>query len=121
MKNLRKLYLERNGISRLEGLQECRRLEELSLADQDHGAYEFTFDEYSLAGLASTLEFIDLKNCRVRDASPLYYLTMVRRLNLSDNQITAFDQIYPVLATINGLKDLDLRRNPVVQEHKYRD
>lgn len=57
---LRKLYLEANRISRLEGLQNCQRLEELYLGDQSIGNLEFTFDEYSLAAISNTLEVLDL-------------------------------------------------------------
>ena len=46
MSNLRKLYLERNFISRLEGLHKCTQLEELYLSKQTIPDFvEFTFDE----------------------------------------------------------------------------
>ena len=32
--NLKKLYLEKNQISKLEGLENCRKLEELNLGHQ---------------------------------------------------------------------------------------
>lgn len=52
--NLRKLYLERNCISRLEGLQNCKRLEELYLSKQKLADFiEFTFDTaYSLPAIS---------------------------------------------------------------------
>ena len=54
LQNLRKLYLERNFISRLEGLQNCKRLEELYLSKQRLPDFiEFTFDtEYSLPAIS---------------------------------------------------------------------
>jgi len=56
LQNLQKLYLQNNKISRLEGLQNCRFLEELILsAQQLRPDQEFTFDEYSLAGISSSL------------------------------------------------------------------
>jgi protein phosphatase 1 regulatory subunit 42 len=52
---LKKLYLEKNCISRLEGLQNCRQLEELYLSKQTlPPELEFTFDDYSLAAISVT-------------------------------------------------------------------
>ena len=43
--NLKKLYLEKNNISRLEGLSNCKKLEELYLSKQRLPDFiEFTFD-----------------------------------------------------------------------------
>lgn len=54
--NLRKLYLERNCISKLEGLHNCRQLEELNLGHQTlAGDRAFEFDEYSVVAIARTL------------------------------------------------------------------
>jgi protein phosphatase 1 regulatory subunit 42 len=65
LEQLEKLYLERNRISKLEGLQNCRNLKELILSNQSHMAYEFTFDDYSLAGISGSLTTLDLSYCRV--------------------------------------------------------
>jgi protein phosphatase 1 regulatory subunit 42 len=51
--HLTKLYIERNCISKLEGLQNCQSLEELYLNDQKLSkTQEFTFDDYSMATLS---------------------------------------------------------------------
>lgn len=62
--NLRRLYLEKNKISRLEGLENCRRLEELSLGNQDTNC-EFTFDDYSLAALGGCLRVLEIPNSKL--------------------------------------------------------
>lgn len=51
--NLKKLYLEKNCITKLEGLQNCSKLEELYLSKQTLPTIvEFTYDDYSLAAIS---------------------------------------------------------------------
>ena len=52
---------------------------------------EFTFDEYSLAAISSTLKFLDLPNSNVVNPKPLYYLEQLDTLNLKDNRIDDFE------------------------------
>jgi Leucine-rich repeat (LRR) protein len=119
--SLRKLYLEKNMISRLEGLTNCRELEELYLSHQDIQT-DFTFDEYSLAAIAGSLRYLDLCNARVREAQPLYYLEKVEVLILKRNRIEDFEQhVCPMLQTMTSLQQLDLSENPVNAIPKYRD
>lgn len=59
--NLQKLYLQKNCIQKLEGLENCRRLEELNLSSQRlPPRASLTYDEYSLAAIATTLYRLDL-------------------------------------------------------------
>ena len=120
---LRKLYLEANRISRLEGLNNCQRLEELYLGDQNIGNLEFTFDEYSLAAISNTLEVLDLPKVNLIHCKPLYFLENLITLNLNDNFISDFnDGVAPMLMTLIRLTQLTMLRNPVVrQTPKYRD
>jgi len=88
MVNLKKLYLEKNMISKLDGLDNCRKIEEIYLGNQELAAgTEFTFDEYSLAAISSTIRFLDLPNAHVVNPKPLYYLEGLDTLNLKDNNI----------------------------------
>ena len=123
MVNLKKLYLEKNMISKLDGLDNCRKLEELYLGNQElPPTVEFTFDEYSLAAISSTLRFLDLPNSRVINPKPLYYLEGLDTLNLKDNLITDFEhQVCPLLQTMNCLRILNISKNPVTAITKYRD
>ena len=97
--NLKKLYLEKNLIFKLDGLDNCRKLEELYLSDQMLAPeMTFQFDEYSLAAISSTLKVLHLNNCRVQASKPLYYLEHLDQLNLKDNIISNFDeQVCPLL------------------------
>ena len=119
--SLRKLYLEKNYISRLEGLEQCTALEELSLGDQQTET-EFTLDEYSLVAISSSLRVLDLHLSNIRHTKALYYLEYLETLNLSRNMVEDFEtEIYPFLQTITGLNCLDLSFNPVILTPKYRD
>jgi Leucine-rich repeat (LRR) protein len=57
LSNLRKLYIERNCIARLEGLHNCKRLQELYLSKQKLPDFvEFTFDEeFTLPAIAVSI------------------------------------------------------------------
>jgi Leucine-rich repeat (LRR) protein len=121
LSGLRKLYIEKNRISRLEGLTESRNLEELYLSQQDT-LVDFTFDEYSLAAIAGSLKYLDLSEAKVVYSQPLYYLEKLEVLILKKNFIADFEeQICPMLQTMNGLRQLDLSDNPVTSIPKYRD
>ena len=88
MVNLKKLYLEKNCISKLDGLDNCRKLEELYLGHQRLPPnVVFAFDEYSLAAISSTLKVMDLPDSNVVNVKPLYYLEALDTLNLKDNFI----------------------------------
>lgn len=113
--NLRKLYLERNCIQKLDGLDNCRKLEELYLGHQQlpPGA-NFAFDEYSLAAISNTLRVLDIPNARLQKIKPLYYLEQLDILNMADNGIDDFEnEVCPLLQTMNALRTLNLRGNPV--------
>ena len=120
---MRKLYLEHNRISRLQGLQNCQRLQELYLGDQQIAHLEFTFDEYSLAAISNTLEVLDLPKVNLIRCKPLYFLENLVTLNLNDNLIEDFnEEVAPMLMTLINLTDLSLLRNPVVKlTPKFRD
>ena len=121
--NLKKLYLEKNCLSKIDGLDNCRRLEELWIGNQDIApSQEFLFDEYSLAAISETLRLLDVPNSNVRHPKPLYYLERLDTLNLRDNQIEDFEQeVCPMLQTMNSVRILTLKNNPVTNITKYRD
>lgn len=119
--SLRKLYLEKNRIAVLEGLNNCRELEELYLSQQEIQT-DFTFDEYSLAAIAGSIKYLDISDSRVTETRPLYYLEKLEVLILKKNRIIDFEeQICPLLQTMSALKQLDLSENPVNAIQKYRD
>lgn len=103
MVSLKKLYMEKNMITKLDGLDNCRKLEELYLGNQIiPEGIEFTFDEYSLAAVSNSLKLFDIPNCNIINPKPLYYLECLDTINLRDNQIVDLEnQICPLLQTMN--------------------
>ena len=97
--SLKKLYLEKNLIAKLDGLDNCRKLEELYLGNQIlTEGQEFTFDEYSLAAVSASLRFLDIPNCNIINPKPLYYLESLDTLNLQGNNIFDLEnQVCPLL------------------------
>lgn len=75
-------------IRRLEGLQNCTQLEELTLQDQRlPRTATFTFDEYSLAAIAGSLFNLNVANNQILECKALYYCDRIENLNLSGNWI----------------------------------
>lgn len=90
--NLKKLYLEKNMIAKLQGLENCRKLEELYLGNQDLPiGSKFEFDEYSLAAISASIRTLDIPNSKVMKIKALYYLEGLENLNLKDNIIGDFE------------------------------
>ena len=113
--NLKKLYLEKNLIYKLEGLENCRSIEIVNLNHQlISSQMTFTFDEYSLAAISGSLKELHLQSCRIKEPKPLYYLENISYLDLKDNLISDFDeQVCPLLQTMGRLEHLWLIGNPV--------
>ena len=82
---------------------------------------EFSFDEYSLAAVSSSLRSLDLRNDHIVDPSSLYFLEWVRSVDLRGNRVEQVDAVAPFLATTPALSSLDLGGNPITKLHKYRE
>ena len=122
LRELTKLYLEHNCISILEGLHTCGKLEELILSNQKLSpGQQFYFDDLSLWAISHCLQKIELKGCQLSDPRQLFYLERLNTLNLQNNEIKDFEDITPLLSTIQYLQTLDLRNNPLASVKKYRD
>jgi protein phosphatase 1 regulatory subunit 42 len=115
--------MEKNMITKLDGLDNCRKLEELYLGNQvTPQGVEFTFDEYSLAAVSNSLKLLDLPSVNLVNPKPLYYLEGLDSINLKDNAIVDLEnEICPLLQTMNYLRILKLNNNPVTGVQKYRD
>lgn len=75
-----------------------------------------------MAAISNSLRFLDLPNSNVVNPKPLYYLESLDTLNLKDNRIDDFEnQVCPLLQTMNRLRILNLKNNPVTSITKYRD
>eukprot|EP00347_Sterkiella_histriomuscorum_P014806 403359455 len=121
------LYLNDNYISKLEGFDKLTKLIQLSLQDNKIFRIEGLESLVNLKKLylekncIMGLRILDLQQCNVADAGPLYFLENITSLNLRDNNIFDIEGVVQFLRTSNSLSDLDLRGNPVQRVPKYRD
>lgn len=117
--SLQKLYLNENDIIVIENLEECARLTELHVAGQRLPPRQpLSFAPSVLNTLSQTLLVLNMKDCNLFDVSPILNLPLLRKLNLSKNNICGMDHALSLMQ-LEDLLDLDLRGNPVVKVPKY--
>lgn len=117
--NLEKLRLDDNEIGMVQGLEECERLQELSIANQRIGA-ELQFDYHSLRAIAGTLKYLDISGNKITTLSPLICLENLENLNCADNQLAELVDLEP-LQHFPYLEVLNLKGNPVCKVYRYKD
>ena len=72
----------------------------------------FTFDDYSLAAIASSLQTLNVANNQIIECKALYFCDRLESLDLRGNWISNLqEQVMPLLTTMRGLNRLDLREN----------
>lgn len=102
VKDLSQVVARRKGIQSLEGLQHCKRLMLLDVADNDIADLEPIAD-------LNLIQSLTLKNNRIVDISPLAGLKRLQYLELSGNQV---EDISP-LAGLTAMNSLYLANNEI--------
>jgi len=75
-----------------------------------------------LAAIAGSLYSLNLAECKIVECKQLYYCDRIETLNLKGNLISDLqEQVLPLLATMRGLSNIDLRENHVQKDRKYRE
>ncbi len=108
----------------VSGLEACPALEELHISSQRLPPNTpLQFDAPSVAALGRSLRILTTAHNGITSASlpQLSGMCRLRRLDLSNNAIDAFDAIDTVVQPCAVLQNLDLRGNPIVKAPKYRD
>lgn len=114
LNNLENLDLSNNLIEKIDGLKTLKKLKNLSLRNN------FISIINNLEEL-SRLENLDLHQNQI-NSIPIWFgkkLIALKILNLSNNQISSFDQIAR-LRTLYELRELYLQGNPIDQNENYR-
>lgn len=104
----------------VEGLEFCRRLEELTLSNQKI-AHELIFDPESMASIANSLRVLVCENDKIESIDALSLLSGLEVLKLARNKIIKLEELEKPLATLTCLKELDLLNNPIIYIPKFRD
>ena len=118
--NLRRIVLDGNVITVLQGIENCSHLEELICNNQKIST-PFTIDEYSIAGISSSLKKLSLSGNKLQNIEGLHYLDSLKECDLSDNAIDMGEGLIRMLNCMRGLQSLILKTNPVARRPKYRD
>eukprot|EP00980_Cylindrotheca_fusiformis_P029574 scaffold23530_cov117-Cylindrotheca_fusiformis.AAC.1 len=121
--NLEELWIGKNKIEKIQGLDKVETLEELFLAHNgidDEGATQPT----GLALKFTNLNVIDMSRNRLTSTAPFAHLEAVEELWLSGNQIATWEGVEPLKesasAGTQSLETLYLEYNPLASEFEYR-
>lgn len=121
IKHLRTLHIEHNKLGSLEAL--CAlggSLVELHASHQRAGAEPLSLCPEVLPKL-SGLRFLSLASNKLSDASPLAALPTLVQVDLSQNLLAELGSVRHLLAAARGLRELDLRENPLSSNRKVLD
>lgn len=118
--NLRRIVLDGNMITVLEGLENCSHLEELMFNNQKIST-PLTIDEYSVAGISSSLKKLSIAGNQLQDVEALYYLDQLKECDMSDNHIDMGDGLIRMLNCMRSLQIMSFKSNPIARRPKYRD
>ena len=117
---LEKLRLDENEISIVEGLEELRCLEELSIANQRIPS-ELRFDSLSMGAISQSLRVLDVSGNQLTSISQLLQLENLEKLVCADNNISELSELENIRFFVR-LVDLTFRGNPVCRlNYRYRD
>lgn len=117
--NLEKLRLDDNEIEIVTGLEECTRLQELSINTQ-RIPNELQFDYHSLQAISRSLKYLDISCNNITTLAPLSCLENLEHLLCVDNQLMELIDLEP-LRSFPYLEELNLKGNPVCKVYRYRD
>ncbi|XP_027861005.1 protein phosphatase 1 regulatory subunit 42 isoform X2 [Xiphophorus couchianus] len=122
LRKLSKLYLSRNRISVVEGLEELRGLKELHLENQQlEPGDQLLFDPTSVLALAESLCVLNINNNNIEDIKDLSVLKELEHFSAAKNKLLHIDELEDVFELWSKLLILDLSGNPVCKQRKYRD
>lgn len=115
LRSLRKLFLDRNCLSHIAGLEGCVQLEELSVAHQQLEPGEsLSFDDASITTLSRSLRTLNVAGNQMQSLRSLARLRRLQELDLRDNAVDDFSEVIPLLSSLVDLRRVDFRGNPVV-------
>jgi Leucine-rich repeat (LRR) protein len=117
--NLEKLRLDENEIEIIQGLEDCPKLQELSVAKQRIPA-ELQFDYNSLRSIAGALTYLDISGNNISTLAPLICLENIEHFLCMDNHLAELVDLEPLQA-FRYLVELDLTGNPVCKVYRYSD
>ena len=120
LRNLEKLDISKNKISKLEGLKCCMKLKELYFDDQKTKNTTH-FEDDSIIAISQSLRIFYCNDNNVENIDILGFLVALDTLQLRNNKIKSILDLERGLVCMKYLRSLDLRDNEVVKAEKFRD
>ncbi|CAH8289519.1 unnamed protein product [Schistosoma bovis] len=122
LEKLEKLFLSRNCISIIEGLEGLIRLQELRIDNQNLNPGEsLVFDDRSLNSVANSLICLDVSGNKLDTLQDLSNLHALISLNVSNNSIRSIHDLSTSLNKWSNLKEFHIKGNPVMKTTRARD
>lgn len=118
---MQKLYLARNRILELRGLEACRKLVELHLGYQVRpiDAPPFVLGVESTAAFHRTLEVLDVSGLGLSSLRPLAECRKLRDVKAAENNLMDADELVSLVRTSwPRLVRIELQHNPITADHK---
>lgn len=121
MPSLRKIYLDENEITIVNGLDDCFKLEELHVAKQRLPTYtSLSFDPNSLIAISKSLQVLEISGNFISLLTPFKTLFNLRKMFCRDNNIIDLSEVEAVVG-LPKLEEADFTGNPCCKLFKYRD
>lgn len=121
MPNLTKLFLEENNISFVAGLDDCVKLEELTIGKQRLPLYSnLQFDGNSLDAISRSLKVLDISEDGISILTPFTVLQNLRKFICDRNLIVEISEVESMIC-LPLLEEASFQGNPCCNSRKYRD
>lgn len=105
----------------IEGLESLTSLEELHIEKQRLGSDSLCFDPRTVAGIAKTLEILNISNNNITNICNLSPLRHVRMINASHNKLASIRDVCDILCNWYYLVEAAFVGNPITKQHRYRE
>ena len=120
--NLLKLYADGNRLRAVSGLYDCIALEELHIGAQRLAPGEaLTFEPACMQCLGESLRVLIANKCRIGDPTPLAYLALAEKIDITDNHVIDVQDLEVVAGGCQNLRELCVEGNPVAKVRKFRE
>ena len=120
LQNLLKLNLSKNRITRIEGLQFNQRLQELKINAQRIKT-PLIVDDDSMIAISNSLILLECEENKISNLNPFRWLVKLQTLKLKGNDLKSIFDLEQGLVCLSSLRNLDVRKNALVETEKWRD
>ena len=123
---LTKLFVDRNQIDIVNGLNSAFNLLELHIANQQfiQPTHSLMFDHMTVHAISGSLKVLNVAGNNIDDLGSICRLYNLEKINATKNNIQDMKQLQLLFASCQYIQEADFRGNPIVvstPKNKYRD